>query len=100
MRTARALLLLITAAALIAATALVLTGSGGTDLGTLWHGGAPESLNLTQAIIQRYIHPAVWTAAILPVLLMPAAVVFLAAAVLAALLLSATFLGKRRDSVR
>lgn len=79
-----------------AAAALVaLTGGAAVDLGTLWHGWAPDSLNLTQAVTQRYLHPAVWSHGILPVLLMPAAGVFLATAALALLLLSATLLWKR-----
>lgn len=31
-----------------------------TALGTLWFNVDPGSLNLSQAVTQRYIHPAVW----------------------------------------
>jgi len=76
MRWIRILLALIAVAAIAGSVVVALTGSAGTDLGTLWHSGAPESLNLTQAITQRYLHPAVWTHVLLPVLLTPALVVF------------------------
>ena len=62
----------------------------GADAWTAWHGGAwaakplgavwyewgRGSLNLTQAIIQRYIHPAIWDKGFLPLLEMPAWLVF------------------------
>jgi len=71
----------------VAASVLVLvTGPPGVELGTLWHKEAPASLNLTQAVTQRYIHPALWSHVLLPVLLTPAWVVFAAIAVLALLL--------------
>lgn len=92
----RVLLLGIAAGATTAAAGVLLTGSAELDLGTLWHSWAPESLNLTQAITQRYLHPAVWTHGILPVLLMPAAGVFITTAVIAMLLFLATLLWKRR----
>jgi hypothetical protein len=37
-------------------------------LGQLWFDLSPGSLNLVQAVIQRYIHPAVWDPAITSVL--------------------------------
>lgn len=95
MRIIRVLLLAIAAGAVLAAIAVLAAGSAGMDLGTLWHGWAPESLNLTQAVTQRYLHPAVWTHGILPVLLMPAAGVFITTAAVALLLFLATTLRKR-----
>lgn len=93
----RLLLLVIAVGAAIAAIAVMLAGSAAVNLGSLWHAAAPESLNLTQAITQRYLHPAVWTHGILPVLLMPAAGVFIATAVIAMLLFLATMSWKRRQ---
>lgn len=90
-------LLIVTALGAAAAAIVVLaSGSAGVDLGTLWHDAAPESLNLVQAVTQRYIHPAAWTDVVLPILLMPAAGVFTAAAVAACLLFSMTLLRRRR----
>jgi len=86
MRWIRVLLALIAIAAIAGSVLITATGSAGTDLGTLWHGIAPESLNLTQAVTQRYLHPFVWTHALLPVLLTPALVVFGVIAVVALLL--------------
>lgn len=53
----------------------VATGTGETALGILWHSIEPRSLNLLQALIHFYIHPALWTRIVLPVLLLPAAAV-------------------------
>jgi len=96
MRILRGVLLVIAVGAAAAAALVLLTGPAGVELGTWWHGTAPESLNLTQAVTQRYLHPVVWTHGILPVLLMPAAGVFIAVAIVAMALLSATLLWKRR----
>ena len=41
-------------------------------LGNLWFAHLPEGLNLTQAIVQRYLSPKIWDLAVVPVLLMPA----------------------------
>lgn len=98
MRYVAALLAAIALAAAAASALVLLTGPEGVDLGTLWHRFAPESLNLVQAVTQRYLHPALWTRAILPVLLMPAAGVFTATAVMAMLLFSATLLWQRHKT--
>jgi hypothetical protein len=45
-------------------------------LGQLWFDLSPGSLNLVQAVIQRYIHPAVWDPAITSVLFLWAWAVF------------------------
>lgn len=100
MHVIRILLLIVVVCAAAGAALVLVTGSAGADLGSLWHGWAPESLNLTQAVTQRYLHPAVWTNGILPVLLMPAAGVFMATAVIAMLLLAATLLWKRGGTNR
>lgn len=81
----RTLLGVMAAGGLVAGCAVLLGGSGGTSLGSLWHGLAPDSLNLTQAIIQRYLHPALWTHGALPLLLLPAAGAFFGLALLGAL---------------
>lgn len=48
-----------------------------TALGQLWYWVHPGSLNLSQAVIERYIHPVLWDPVIITVLLAPAALVFL-----------------------
>lgn len=98
MRIVGVLLAAIALGAGAAAVLVLLAGSAGTDLGTLWHGLAPESLNLVQAVTQRYLHPALWSRAILPVLLMPAVGVFTVTAALAMLLFLATQLSNRRKT--
>lgn len=40
--------------------------------GAIWYKCAPDSLNLVQAVVQRYIHPALWDKAIFPLLTLPA----------------------------
>jgi hypothetical protein len=39
--------------------------------GELWYKLAPGSLNLSQAIVQRYLHPEIWERVAVPLLLMP-----------------------------
>ena len=41
-------------------------------LGELWYNLFPEGLNLTQAIVQRYLLPSLWDPVILTILLWPA----------------------------
>lgn len=96
MRIVGVLLAAVALGAAAAAVLVLLAGPPGADLGTLWHGVAPESLNLVQAVTQRYLHPALWTRAILPVLLMPAVGVFTVTAALAMLLFLATQFSNRR----
>ncbi|MBO0332985.1 hypothetical protein J0X12_05135 [Sneathiella sp. CAU 1612] len=55
-------------------------------LGELWFTINPEGLNLTQAIVQRYIWPTLWDPVILSLLLWPACLVFLAPGLLLLLL--------------
>lgn len=53
-----------------------------TALGQLWYWVHPGSLNLTQAVVERYLHPFLWDPIIINVLLAPAAVLFLAIGIL------------------
>ena len=55
-------------------------------LGELWYNLNPQGLNLTQAIVQRYLTPVLWDPVILTVLLWPAWLVFLAPGVVFLLL--------------
>lgn len=82
-RMGRGLLVLAAAAAGVAALAVLLTQPAGLELGTLWHQSAGASLNLAQAVVQRYLHPALWTDVLVPVLMQPAAAVFGVIALLA-----------------
>ena len=41
-------------------------------LGELWFNHLPSGLNLTQAIVQRYLSPWLWETIFVPTLLMPA----------------------------
>ena len=45
-------------------------------LGQLWYRLDVSSLNLMQAVVQRYIHPLLWDPVIVGVLVQPAFVVF------------------------
>jgi hypothetical protein len=45
-------------------------------LGQLWFEMSPETLNLSQAVIQRYVHPTVWDPMLQTVLTWPAWAVF------------------------
>ncbi|ORE93761.1 hypothetical protein [Acuticoccus yangtzensis] len=54
--------------------------------GELWHSLSPETLQLAQPAIQRYVHPALWDPVILNILLLPAWFVLLATALLSLLL--------------
>jgi hypothetical protein len=47
-------------------------------LGQLWFDISPSSLNLVQAVVQRYIHPFLWDPIIVSVLLCWASAVFIA----------------------
>ncbi|MFW5679961.1 MAG: hypothetical protein ACOCYE_01955 [Pseudomonadota bacterium] len=48
---------------------------GAPLLGELWFELHPFSLNLTQAIVQRYLHPDLWDRVLLPLLFQPTALV-------------------------
>jgi hypothetical protein len=68
--------------------------AGGPRLGEVWFALDPFSLNLVQAVIQRYLHPALWDQVAVPVLLSSAVTVALVGAALFALL--AWLVGARR----
>ncbi|MGQ0662671.1 MAG: hypothetical protein ACT4P2_03600 [Pseudomonadota bacterium] len=55
-------------------------------LGQLWFSVSPGSLNLVQAVIERYIHPVLWDPIVFTVLLWPAWLVLVAPGVALALL--------------
>ncbi len=55
--------------------AITLSGSGGglmTSLGEQWGSLDAPSLNLIQAVTQRYVHPALWDPVLVTFLLLPA----------------------------
>ena len=55
------------------------TGSVGglmMSVGEQWGKLNPASLNLVQAIVQRYLHPALWDPLLVNILLLPAWLVF------------------------
>ena len=64
---------------LLIAFVVVLTGLwiwlAGHDVtksaGELWYVLEPGSLNLSQAIVQRYLHPSIWEALAVPLLVRP-----------------------------
>ena len=66
----------------LVAAALVLFGAGafasleagadqGMALGRIWFGLDAASLNLAQAVVQRYLHPSLWDPAIITLLRWP-----------------------------
>ena len=65
----------------IAASDLVLT-----PLGTSWFAVSPGTLNLAQAMVQRYVFPALWDPVIVTILTLPGFVVFLVLALLFAMI--------------
>ena len=60
------ILLVIDVTRSIADSAIVLT-----PLGQVWFDWSPDTLNLSQAVVQRYLHPYVWDPIIQSVLLAP-----------------------------
>ena len=72
----------------IAASSLVVT-----SLGELWFSISAPSLNLTQAVIERYLHSVLWDPVIVSILQAPAAVVLMVIALFFALM------GRRRRPV-
>lgn len=47
-----------------------------TALGQDWFNFSPSSLNLSQALVQRYVHPSIWDPGIQTILLAPSWLVF------------------------
>ena len=66
-----------------------------TELGALWYQFDRGSLNLVQAVIERYIHPILWQDLIFPFLVWPAWLVLGSFAVLFGML-SGMGSGKRK----
>ena len=99
--------LLLGLAVLVIVFAIILM-SGGTPIfeqtgGEYWFEADSESLNLVQAVIQRYLHPSIWDPVLVNVLLWPvAAGLGLAAAILAVpgLLVLGIFRPRRRRLMR
>jgi hypothetical protein len=73
-------LLIVLAAVWVLVTDLAATGEGAgfapMPLGQLWYGLDPGSLNLVQAVIERYVWMVLWDPVLLTVLQWPAAAVF------------------------
>lgn len=81
--------LILAAVAVLGADALVALESGQfgpRPMGQLWFQLDAGSLNLLQAVVQRYLHPSIWDPGIVTVLLLPAFVVLAVPGVLMALL--------------
>lgn len=58
---------------------MAVSGSGGglmTSLGEQWGKLDAPSLNLVQAVVQRYIHPVLWDPVLVSILLWPGWLVF------------------------
>ena len=70
-------------------------------MGRMWFALDSASLNLLQAVVQRYIHPGLWDSVFVPYLLLPAwgalTILFLIFLVLSGLFLG---LARRRRSFR
>ena len=49
-----------------------------TPLGESWYAVSPDTLNLAQAVIQRYTFPFIWDPVIIQILTLPGWVVFFA----------------------
>jgi hypothetical protein len=72
----------------VAASEIVLT-----PLGVSWYAASPETINLAQAIVQRYLLPSIWDPFMIWVLNQPG---FLVMAALAALLYMIGYRPRRR----
>lgn len=72
----RILTVLFLAATIAAAANDVLSQGGMASLGQVWFALSPETLNLSQAVIQRYLSPELWDPGIIWLLGQPATVAF------------------------
>jgi hypothetical protein len=68
----RARHLLVGLGLLLVACAAAAAMSGFGTLGQGWFSASPGSLNAFQALVQRYLHPSLWTDVVVPVLRAPA----------------------------
>jgi hypothetical protein len=86
-------LLFLLAAALVLGADLAASGDGSETalepLGALWYSLSPASLNLVQAVIERYVWEPLWDPVLITALQWPAAAAF---AVLGAVLTGVSFL--------
>lgn len=73
------------------------TGYRPSALGALWHEWDAPSLNLLQAITERYILPQLWSHVLLPLLLSPA---WMVAVILGAALIALTLKSKRNTRLK
>ena len=90
-------LLLLIAMALLGLGLFGEAGAGGTRfmaLGALWFWLSPASLNLVQAVTERYLSVALWDHLVFPLVQQPAALVF--GVIGAAFALIAWLLGRQR----
>ncbi len=69
-----------------------------TELGAIWYALDRGSLNLVQAVIERYIHPVLWQDVIFPLLAGPAWLVLAGFAVVLGLLFASR--GRKRKRRR
>jgi tetrahydromethanopterin S-methyltransferase subunit E len=90
----RVLTVLFLAATIAAAAIDVLSQVGMASLGQVWFTLSPETLNLSQAVIQRYISPELWDPGIIWFLGQPATVVF--GLIALAFFLATWLFGRRR----
>lgn len=69
-----------------------------TELGALWYMVDRGSLNLVQAVIERYVHPFLWQDVIFPLLAWPAWLVLGGFAVILGILFSSRARKRKRRS--
>lgn len=81
------------AATLVLGVRDVMSAAGTAALGEVWFALAPGSLNLAQAVTQRYIAPEVWDPGVIWLLELPAVAV---SGLVAALLTGLALLRRRR----
>ena len=72
----RVLTVLFLCAAIAAAVSDVVSRAGMASLGEVWFAIHPGSLNLSQAVTQRYLSPEIWDPYVIWVLGQPATVIF------------------------
>ena len=82
---------------------VVTDGFAGMAAGEVWYRFSPQSLNTFQAVVQRYLDPALWDDLIQPVLLWPAPRVLFGASaglLVLGLLVRTLFRRRRRSGIR
>lgn len=71
---------------------MIISGNSQQALGSLWFGVHGDSLNLLQAVIQRYIHPQLWQLLLIPLLLLPVWINAVGAVIISSMLYMLSFL--------